>query len=299
MNEYEKHCVEVLAENAFWRFASSMPNTMWKYTKKIMMFLTKHNIVDYIGFSPSRIGYNQFRLHAEYFKGLEGTNIEQFMQRLSQFENILLENEDFKKYVKYMKKWEDIPKYILGEKKTIEISGKKTVLYKIIANKDFPSLTIDNIAYLIKKGAEGGYVESEKNLDQKGKCWIYGGVTNYESCVLEDACVTDDSIIQYSSIKGRSIIKGLSFILFSNVNDNTVIENSRISQTFCRDNTYISDSQTDVVDIFDNVEIYNYSIIKNSVLLENIWIENCSITQSTLNGNSKTKKIDMKKNKMI
>jgi len=34
MNEYEKHCVEVLAENAFWRFASSMPNTMWKYTKK-------------------------------------------------------------------------------------------------------------------------------------------------------------------------------------------------------------------------------------------------------------------------
>lgn len=71
MNEYEKHCVEVLAENAFWRFAASMPNTMWKYTKKIMMFL--QNMTSLIIINLGIRGCNQFQLNGEYFKGLEGT----------------------------------------------------------------------------------------------------------------------------------------------------------------------------------------------------------------------------------
>ena len=292
MNEYEKHCVEVLAENAFWRFAASMPNTMWKYTKKIMMFLTKYDIVNYIGFSPGMRGYNQFQLNREYFDGLEGTAIEKFMQRLSQFENILLENEDFQKYVRYMKKYENQPKYILGNKKTVEISyGKSKDLYQIIANKDFSSLTHDNVACLIKKGTTGGYVESEENLDQNGKCWI----DNF-SFVVDSAYITEDSIINTSTIQGNSLIKGTSFIQISEIFDNSIIEDSSLEKAIIKNNVYIAKSKICASAIQDDVEIYNNSYIFSSTLKENIWIDHSSIISSEFEGNQKIRKKIYKRN---
>ena len=265
MNEYEKHCVEVLAENAFWRFAASMPNTMWKYTKKIMMFLTKYDIVNYISLGIR--GCNQFQLNDEYFKGLEGTEtcIEKFMQRLPQFENLLLENEDFKKFIKYMEKWETIPKYVLKEKKTIEINGKSKDLYQIIANKDFPSLTYDNVACLIKKGTSGGYVESEKNLDQNGKCWI----DNFSS-IIDSAYVTEDSIINTSIFE----------------------------ETTIKNNAYITKSRIFRSTILNDVEIYNDSYIYASKIIGSIWVDHSSIIYSELKGNIKIK-ISLFKNKEI
>ena len=292
MNEYEKHCVEVLAENAFWRFAASMPNTMWKYTKIIMMFLTKYDIVNYIGLGMK--GHNQFQLNKEYFDGLEGTNIEKFMQQLSQFENILLENEDFQKYVRYMKKYENQPKYILGNKKTVEISyGKSKDLYQIIANKDFSSLTHDNVACLIKKGTTGGCVESEKNLDQNGKCWVYDGY------ILDDAYVMGDSIIYASTIQGKSLIQGTSFIQFSKIYDNCIVEDSSLEQAIVKDNTYVTRSKLYNSTIQDDVEIYNNSYIFLSTLKENIWIDHSSIISSEFEGNQKIRKKYMKKNNDI
>lgn len=284
MNEYEKHCVEVLAENAFWRFAASMPNTMWKYTKKIMMFLTKYDIVNYISLGIR--GCNQFQLNDEYFKGLEGTGtcIEKFMQRLPQFENLLLENEDFKKFIKYMEKWETIPKYVLKEKKTIEINGKSKDLYQIIANKDFPSLTYDNVACLIKKGTSGGYVESEKNLDQNGKCWI----DNFSS-ITDSAYVTEDSIINTSTIQGNSLIKGTSLIKNSNICDNSIIDNSIFEETTIKNNAYITKSRIFRSTILNDVEIYNDSYIYASKIIGSIWVDHSSIIYSELKGNIKIK----------
>lgn len=284
MNEYEKHCVEVLAENAFWRFAASMPNTMWKYTKKIMMFLTKYDIVNYINLG--RRGCNQFQLNGEYFKGLEGTGtcIDKFMQRLPQFENLLLENEDFKKFIKYMEKWETIPKYVLKEKKTIEINGKSKDLYQIIANRDFPSLTYDNVACLIKKGTSGGYVESEKNLDQNGKCWI----DNFSS-IIDSAYVTEDSIINTSTIQGNSLIKGTSLIKNSNICDNSIIDNSIFEETTIKNNAYITKSRIFRSTILNDVEIYNDSYIYASKIIGSIWVDHSSIIYSELKGNIKIK----------
>jgi len=284
MNEYEKYCVEVLAENAFWRFAASMPNTMWKYTKKIMMFLTKYDIVNYINLGIR--GCNQFQLNGEYFKGLEGTGtcIDKFMQRLPQFENLLLENEDFKKFIKYMEKWETIPKYVLKEKKTIEINGKSKDLYQIIANKDFPSLTYDNVACLIKKGTSGGYVESEKNLDQNGKCWI----DNFSS-IIDSAYVTEDSIINTSTIQGNSLIKGTSLIKNSNICDNSIIDNSIFEETTIKNNAYITKSRIFRSTILNDVEIYNDSYIYASKIIGSIWVDHSSIIYSELKGNIKIK----------
>ena len=46
---------------------------------------------------------------------------------------------------------------------SITIYGRR--LYRIEALKDF---------YIVEKGDKGGFIESEKNLSQKGDCWVYG-----------------------------------------------------------------------------------------------------------------------------
>lgn len=83
-------------------------------------------------------------------------------------------------------------KYEITEKTTIT-NGK--VLKRIRSLKDF-----DNV----KKGQYGGYVESERNLSQKGSCWVNG-----LACVYEDALVCEDAMVSGSSIiSGKAIIGG-------------------------------------------------------------------------------------------
>ena len=52
-------------------------------------------------------------------------------------------------------------KYKLTEE-TINVDGR--TLYRIEALKDFND---------VKKGDKGGFIENEKNLSQRGDCWIY------------------------------------------------------------------------------------------------------------------------------
>lgn len=52
----------------------------------------------------------------------------------------------------------------------VEVDGK--ALYRIEALKDFND---------VKKGDKGGFVESERNLSQEGKCWVYGNARIYDS----------------------------------------------------------------------------------------------------------------------
>ena len=202
-------------------------------------------------------------------------------------------DENFHKFVKYMKKWEDTPKYVLKEKKTIEINGKSKDLYQIIANKDFPSLTYDNVACLIKKGTSGGYVESEKNLDQNGKCWI----DNFSS-IIDSAYVTEDSIINTSTIQGNSLIKGTSLIKNSNICDNSIIDNSIFEETTIKNNAYITKSRIFRSTILNDVEIYNDSYIYASKIIGSIWVDHSSIIYSELKGNIKIK-TSLFKNKEI
>ena len=113
-------------------------------------------------------------------------------------------------------------------------------LYQIKALQDFGD---------VKAGDLGGYIKSEKNLSQKGDCWVYPGSFAYEdasvtgsSKIMNGAHVCgnaeiDDSIIKdvgtlvcdYSKVI-RSTVKGGAWIhhdvevydsVISNENDNT------------------------------------------------------------------------------
>ena len=93
-------------------------------------------------------------------------------------------------------------KYRLTDE-TIEFNGVK--LYRIEALKDFGD---------VKKGEQGGFVQSEKNLSQFENCWIcddakaYGDSFVAENAVLLDfAQICDDAIATgYSRIYNRAFV---------------------------------------------------------------------------------------------
>lgn len=82
-------------------------------------------------------------------------------------------------------KKENTKKYEIVKDLTIPYNGN--TLYRIRALKDFDD---------VKKGDVGGWVESEKNLSQKGKCWIYN---NAKACgkarVTDNACLLDRAVV--------------------------------------------------------------------------------------------------------
>ena len=87
-------------------------------------------------------------------------------------------------------------KYKLTEE-TINVNG--SILHRIEALKDFAN---------IKKGDKGGFIEKEKNLSQRGDCWVYGDATIYDDAkvygnawvfgnarVYGDASIYDDAMV--------------------------------------------------------------------------------------------------------
>ena len=74
-------------------------------------------------------------------------------------------------------------KYILTDQTMV---WRKRLLYRIKAIRDF-----DNV----KAGDLGGWVESTKNLSQKGRCWIF-----QEAKVYDNARVTDDALVLNKTI---------------------------------------------------------------------------------------------------
>lgn len=90
-------------------------------------------------------------------------------------------------------KYEMIPAVYQGNK-----------LYRIKALKDFGD---------VKKGDIGGYIESGKNLDQKGHCWVYGNAQVTQNAnvsgnakILDNAKVSDDSIVNGNAIVAKNAI---------------------------------------------------------------------------------------------
>lgn len=85
---------------------------------------------------------------------------------------------------------------------TSQTKYKGRTLYRIKALKDF--VTTDGT--LITKGDLGGYVQSEKNLDQRGASWIFkGALAIDESRVLNDAQLHHDALIKDNAvIKNRA-----------------------------------------------------------------------------------------------
>ena len=104
---------------------------------------------------------------------------------------------------------ETIRRYMQGETKTF---------HRIKALKDFGN---------VKKGDLGGFIESEKNLIQLGKCWVYDN-----AMVFDNAYVCDNAVVSGNSrVHGDAVISENAVVTeYSNVFEHAEIcENATIS----------------------------------------------------------------------
>lgn len=157
----------------------------------------------------------------------------------------------------------------------IMFDGRK--LYRIEALKDFSN---------VKKGDKGGFVESEDNLSQKGKCWIYHTAKVFDNAVVSgDALISDNAVIydnagihDYAAVHNNVKVFGNARIsgwasLVDNVEvwDNASIYgyayiygNAKIfNSAVVRDNGQIGGN----ANIYDNACIYDYALISGNALI--------------------------------
>ena len=84
-------------------------------------------------------------------------------------------------------------KYELTDETLKSSTGK--IVYRIRALKDFGH---------IRAGALGGWVESEKNLDQGGQCWVHErGFVSGDARVSENVWVRDNNYNKKQSNPSR------------------------------------------------------------------------------------------------
>lgn len=125
-------------------------------------------------------------------------------------------------------------KYTLSDQAMRLADG--TILHRIRALKSF-----DANGRIVLKGALGGWVQSEDNLSQKGKCWIHDDARAYgQSRVLDDATLHDESEIadnvvisdaaamyDHSSAMDSARISGDTRIMdFASIQDTAQIKNA-------------------------------------------------------------------------
>ena len=140
------------------------------------------------------------------------------------------------------------------------IQWSSGTLYRIRALRDFGN---------VKKGALGGFVQSEANLSHYGDSWVYGDAKVYErarvienakvmrnakiygkaivsksALVNNDAKIFDRAIItDFASVNGRAFVSGKAIIKnHAKISDRAWIdENSIVSRySFVGGNTYVS-----------------------------------------------------------
>lgn len=115
---------------------------------------------------------------------------------------------------------------------TIKLDGK--VLHRIKSLRDFG---------LLKKGTLGGYVQSEDNLSQFGKSWVYAHAKVYDNALIKDnaavvgnaevhgdAVVGDNAHVFASDVYNSAVITGNADVSNSSVHDRAIIEgNARLN----------------------------------------------------------------------
>lgn len=123
--------------------------------------------------------------------------------------------------------------------------GRHT-LHRIQAVKDIPGVA--------KKGDLGGFIESEINLFQSGRCWVFpGAMVMSDARVCENATIDGTSIVTGESyVKGDSMVCGNSFVDGETVvSGNSVIADSQITGGSIIYKSSISDANLCDVTIFD------------------------------------------------
>ena len=154
---------------------------------------------------------------------------------------------------------------------SVECEGR--VLYRIRAVSNFGQ---------IKRGTVGGFVESEYNLSQCGKCWIYDGASVYGNArITDNATVRDNAIVKdFAIVSGTSDISDDAVVLGnSRVKDNaTVMDRAIISgDAIISKDAFVGD----VALIGGNAKIGKHAFIRKRddyVLLEHVMPNNQLVT---------------------
>ena len=123
-------------------------------------------------------------------------------------------------------------------------------LYRIKALKDFGD---------VKKGDIGGFIKTENNLSQKGKCWVYDDARVYGLA----------SVRNNSTVRESAIVRGATvFTNGSDASGNSVVENA----------VFISSIIDGISSAKDFCEIYISSIRDSSRVVGRVKIRNSIIS---------------------
>lgn len=122
-----------------------------------------------------------------------------------------------------MKKYE----ILKGDTKVVD----GVAVYRIVALKDFAD---------VEAGDKGGYIESEKCLEQDGACWVYD-----EAVILGKS-----NLEQNARVYGKSVVKGNCYLTGDClIFDDVVLDGSIL--------------------VADNAEIYGNTVIKGRAIIGN------------------------------
>ena len=264
MTDFEKKYVILMIRYALEVPPSKIPKGIWNKIKVILEMLAKK------GYLIPRYEYNGIKNKGRYC--IENMSIDEYLKNPIYYESLLNGNEDFQKYIRYMKKYEAKPKYKLCENThSYFIQGKEIIVHQIVAEKDFTAKSNFYEYQLVKKGTTAGWIENETNLSQEGFCW------NEKGIICDNAVVKEDAFVYNCTVCGNAIIKGNAFCKSSTISDNSIIS----------DSTRLYDSI-----IKDNVEIFGDCAILTCDLEENVWIEDSKLSNKILKGNYKIKRKD-------
>ena len=138
-------------------------------------------------------------------------------------------------------------KYKLTEE-TINVDGR--TLYRIEALKDFND---------VKKGDKGGFIENEKNLSQRGDCWIYDNAK-----VSDNAMVCDNAKVYGNArVYGNAWVFGNAMVFVNAL----VIDKARVyGNAQVRGNAVVYDNAEICGDakIFGNAQIRCDAIVRGN-----------------------------------
>ena len=166
---------------------------------------------------------------------------------------------------------------ILPETKRKLANGR--IVFRIQALKTFHN---------IRKGDIGGWIESEKNLSQKGSCWVYdNAIVTHSAKVKDDAKIQDDAMVAENAlicenaiIRNNAVVHDSAFVFGITVVEDSaaILDNASICdyshiKGYARihDNVLISGHAT----VKDNAEIFNNSrIFGYTTIFENAYIRN-------------------------
>ena len=152
-------------------------------------------------------------------------------------------------------------KYILTEE-TIKLNNH--TLYRIQAIKDFGE---------VHDGDLGGWIESEKNLSQTGKCWVWDDAMVYDSAKVYGNAIIYESarVWDHAKISGNSRVHGCAEIYGkAMVRGNVDIYNGAkvYDDAKILDNAKVYGN----AEVFGESEIYDYAEVFGYAKVSDSWI---------------------------